>query len=95
MANQHAYQEKFEAKLKEADAQIDKLAAQAEAAQADVKIQYQEHLKSLRERRDEMNQNIARFSKASEDAAKDMRKGLEDAWDALSDSLKSAQSKFQ
>ena len=94
MSTQEAYQQKFEAKLKEADAQIDKLAAQAEGAQADAKLQYQEQVKSLREKRDEIGRQISALNKSGAEAAKDLQSGVENAWNELATSLKSAQSKF-
>lgn len=94
MSTQEAVQQKFEAKLKEADAQIDKLAAQAENAQADTRLQYEEQVKALRSKRDEIGQRISKLNQSGADAAREVQSGVENAWNEFATSLKSAQSKF-
>ncbi len=95
MTTQEAYQQKFEAKLKEADAQIDKLAAQAESAQADAKLQYKEQVKALRAKRDEIGQSVMKMNQKSADATKEIMSGVENAWSEFATSLQSAQAKFK
>lgn len=94
MNTQEAYSQKFEAHLKEADAALDKLAAQAENAQADAKLGFKEQVKALRAKRDEFGREVSKINKANAAAIKDIQSGVERAWNELSESLKSAQAKF-
>ena len=52
MSERDAYEQKIKAKLKEWDAQIDKLQARAEGAGADAKLDYERQLKELKAARD-------------------------------------------
>jgi uncharacterized coiled-coil DUF342 family protein len=95
MDEKKAYQEKIEAQLKEASAKIAELAAKADQAKADAKLQYQEQIKTLRTMRDELNRKLMRLNDAGEGAWEDIKKGLDDAWIDLKRSLDSAVSKFK
>ncbi len=92
---QQAYKQKLNAKLKEFDAEIDKMAAQAEAANADAKATFQSQLKTLRTQRDALNEKLAEIGEANAGAFQEMQKGVEKAWDDLALAVKNARDKFK
>ena len=95
MDEKKVYQEKIEAQLKEASAKIAELAAKADKAQADAKLQYQEQINSLRTMRDELNRKLMRLNDSGEAAWEDVKKGLEDAWSDLKRAIDNAVSQFK
>lgn len=92
---QQAYKQKLNAKLKEFDAEIDKMAAQAESANADAKASFQNQLKTLRDQRDALNEKLADIGEANASAFQEMQKGVEKAWDDLASAVKTARDKFK
>jgi chromosome segregation ATPase len=95
MGSTDASERKMEARLEEIDAEIAKLKAKAKGAEADAEIEYEKHLSELRERREEVSERLARLKDAGDDAAGDLRTGLEDAWRALGEALDKAKSRFR
>ncbi len=87
MTMQEAYQEKYKAKLKEFDAEIDKVAAKMDQAEADAKIRFKEYLEGLRRQRSDFSARFENLNKASGDALKELQTGFERAWDQLSKSF--------
>jgi hypothetical protein len=95
MNNRDEYIRKTKAKLDEWDAEIDKLAARAEAAQADARIKYHEHLETLRKQRDENMERLRELQTASEGAWESVRKGMEDSWERMNKAFKDATDRFK
>lgn len=95
MNTQEAYKQKFEAKLKEADAEISRMKARAEGAQADTKLKIEEQLNALRNKRESFKSKLEDVQEKGTDAATEIVSGLEKAWDDLSTSLSSAKQKLQ
>ncbi|MDN3521877.1 coiled coil domain-containing protein [Halomonas ramblicola] len=95
MSNREAYEQKLQAKLDEWQAEVDKLKARAQGAQADARIEYQEEIDRLESHRDEARQKLAELREASDDAWEDVKDGVERAWDSVSESFKSARSRFK
>jgi hypothetical protein len=90
-----AYVEKMKAKLDVWNAEIDKLQAQARAAEAENKASYEKHLAEMRKQRDVAYEKMKEAQAASDAAWDDMRKGMESAWENIASSFQKAWSRFQ
>jgi len=95
METKTAYQEKMEAQLKEWSAKIGELAAKAEKAQADAKIEYQQQLEGLRAKQQEVEENLKKLRQAGEEAWEDWKTGVQKAWDDLQGAWESAVARFK
>ncbi|MEX0694561.1 MAG: coiled coil domain-containing protein [Rhodospirillales bacterium] len=94
MSKKQAYEQKFQAQFDEWSAEIDKLKARAERADADAQITYHEEVDKLRARQDEMNQKLKELKDTGDDAWGDIVAGVESAQSALGNALRSARSRF-
>lgn len=72
-----AYQEKLDAQLKEWQAEVDKLKAQAEGKSADAKITYQEKIKQIEQKMAYHKEKLNKLKEASGDKWEDVKKELE------------------
>lgn len=95
MSDRDEYIRKTKARLEEWDAEIDKLSARAEAAQADAKVKYQEHLETLRKQRDANMERLRELQTASEGAWESVRKGMEESWERMNKAFKEASERFK
>ncbi|GJL75670.1 coiled coil domain-containing protein [Nitrosomonas sp.] len=95
MADKEAYLQKVQAKLDEWDAEINKLKAKMSGASADAKIEMNKQIESLESERSEVRQKYEELKNASGDAWKDVRDGMETAWNRVSDSFKRAADRFK
>jgi len=87
--------QKLKAKMDEWNAEIDKLAAKADQAEADAKIEYEKQLEDLRAKRKDVEDKMAELQQAGDGAWEDLKAGIENAWDSLGSALKSAASRFK
>lgn len=71
-----------------------KLEAKAQHAKVEVKKKFDEKLKTLQENREKMSQKLDQIDNASEEAWKDLKKGVDNAWKSLNESIKKARSHF-
>ena len=76
MSNREEYIEKTKAKLDQWNAEIDKMQARMEEAQADAKIEYQKQLKGMRKQRDEAEARLKELRESSDAAWED----ISEAW---------------
>ena len=90
-----AYVQKLKAEMAELDAEIEKLAAKADQADAAAKIEYHRQLENLRAKRNDLEENFAELQKAGEAAWEDLKQGLENSWEILKTSLAKAKSEFE
>jgi len=95
MSMKDAYEKKLQAQLDEWGAEIDKLKAKADNAQADAQLEYQEQIKELRSMKNVANEKLSELKNASVDAWQDLKAGIDSAWDSLGNAMKSAASKFK
>jgi uncharacterized coiled-coil DUF342 family protein len=95
MSMKEAYVKKLQAQLDEWGAEIDKLKAKANKAQADVQIEYHKQIKELQSMQQAASEKLADLKEAGDDAWEDLKAGTESAWDSLRDALKSASSRFR
>jgi len=95
MEKKETYQEKMEAQLKEWTAKLEELKAKAQQASADVKIQYQEQIETLRTKFDATQAKLQELRTAGEGAWEDLKAGIENAWSELKNAWETAVSKFK
>ena len=95
MTRKEAYEKKIQAQLEEWGAEIDKLKARADRAQADAQLEYSEQIEELRSMRDNANEKLSELRSASDDAWEHLKSGIDGAWDSLSNAMKSAKDRFQ
>ncbi|MEJ2023655.1 MAG: hypothetical protein P8Y00_01290 [Deltaproteobacteria bacterium] len=94
MGNRDAYVQKLKAEMDEWNAEIDKLAAKADEADAEAKIEYHKQLEELRAERKDVEEKIAEVQQAGDSAWKDLKQGLENSWKILKISFSRAKSEF-
>jgi predicted outer membrane protein len=90
-----AYIAKMQAQLDEWGTEIDKLKAKADKAGADARIEYHRQIEDLRSMQATASQKLTELKEANLHTWESMKEGAENAWNSLSDALKSATSKFQ
>ena len=95
MTRKDEYVQKLHAKLDEWSAEIDKLQAKADKAGAESRIEYQNQIKNLQQRRREADKKLDELRSAGEGAWEDLKAGAELAWGAMEEAVKSARSKFK
>lgn len=90
MTERTAYIDKTQARLKQIDAEITRLEARAEEAQADARIAGQQALEHARSKRETVKTRLDQMQSSGEAAWSDIRSGLDAAWDELSSSVRKA-----
>jgi len=90
-----AYEKKIEAQLKEWNADIDKLQARADSAEADAQLEYYQQIDDLRAKQEEAQTKLDELKEASDDAWEDLKAGVNSARDSLGDGLRSAISRYK
>jgi uncharacterized coiled-coil DUF342 family protein len=94
MSDKNAYEDKLEAQLKEWQAEIDKLRAKADKANADARLEYDRQIKELVEYQKRAQGKLNEIQQASEAAWADMRSGMEKAWADMAKSWNDAMKRF-
>jgi uncharacterized coiled-coil DUF342 family protein len=79
MSAKAAYQEKFDAQLREWSAKIDELKAKADMAKAEAKIEYYEQIEELRSKQAVVQTKLQELSKSGELAWEELKPELEHA----------------
>jgi uncharacterized coiled-coil DUF342 family protein len=95
MTTKDEYVQKLHAKLDEWSAEIDKLKAKADKAEAESRIEYQNQIQYLQQRRRAAEEKVEELRSAGEGAWEDLKAGVQLAWDAMDEAFKSARSKFK
>jgi uncharacterized coiled-coil DUF342 family protein len=95
MSKKEAYEQKLQAQLNEWNAEIDKLKAKADGAEADLKLEYYKQAEELQSKQAAAAHKLAELKHASDDAWEDLKSGIDSAWDSLGNALKSATSRFK
>jgi predicted nuclease with TOPRIM domain len=90
-----AYEEKYQAKLDEWRAEIDKLSAKARQSSADARIRYQEEIEKLKKRRSDAETRLEEMRKSSGEAWRDLKGGADNAWDEVERAFKQAMTRFR
>ena len=71
-----------------------KLEAKTQQAKIEVKEKFDEKLKTLQEQRQQMRQKLEQIDNASEEAWRDIKEGVDSAWQSLNEAIKKARSHF-
>lgn len=95
MKRKDAYSKRVQAQLDEWDADIKKLKAKANQAEANAQLEIQKHIETLARKRKMAGEKLAELSAAGDDAWEDLKDGLESAKDSLNDAFKSATENFK
>ena len=90
-----AYVQKLKAQLDEWNADINKLEAKSDQAEAGAKIEYHKRIADLRARRKVVEDKIGELQQAGEGAWEDLKSGVQGAWDAMEQAIKSARTRFK
>ena len=98
METKDSYSKKMKAKFDDLNykwnIERNKLEAKAKQAKVDVKKKFEEQLKTLQDKREKMGQKLEQIDTASEDAWKDIKEGVDSAWQSLNEAIKKARSHF-
>lgn len=94
MSTKQAYQKKVQAQLDEWSAEIDKLRAKADRADADAEIALRREVDNLRDKQNEARRKLDELSAAGAEAWEDVKDGVESASTSLGHAIRSARSRF-
>lgn len=94
MTEKDAFEQKAEARMREWQADIDKLRAQADQLSADARIEYDRQIAKLVEQQKAARQQYEKLEKASGEAWLDMKGGMEKAWADMSQAMRDAMRRF-
>jgi len=94
MSERDAYVEKMKARLDEWNADIAKLEARAKAAKADARLEYEKQIEALKAQQKQAQSQFEKMCESSGSAWKDLRAGVDGAWNSLESAMKSAASRF-
>ncbi|SMF41793.1 coiled coil domain-containing protein [Desulfovibrio gilichinskyi] len=95
MSMKEAYRQKIEAQLDEWEAEIDKMKAKADKVGANVQLEYYKRIEELRLKHESVKVRLKELKGASEGAWEDLKIGVDLAWEALSEAMKSANSRYK
>jgi len=90
-----AFAQKLKAKIDEWNAEIDRLTAKAQQAEAEARMEYLEQVEEIRKHRDEARQRLKKLQEAGEGAWEDLKSGAEMAVDSMVQAVKSARERFR
>ena len=98
METKDSYLKKMKAELDDLNykwnIECNKIEAKAQHAKVEVKKKYEENLKTLQKKRAKMSQKLDQIDVASEDAWRDVKEGVDNAWQSLNEAIKKARSHF-
>jgi chromosome segregation ATPase len=89
-----AYEEKLQVQLDEWSAEIDKLKAKSDGAEADTELEYYKKIEELRTMQEDASNKLAELKSSSDDAWEDLKAGIDSAVDSLGRTLNAASSRF-
>ena len=95
MTKKEAMIEKAEARLSQLDAEVKRLRAKSEVANAELKLMVQEELAEVKRHRRTFENRVDEIRQAGEDALVDLSDGFERAWSTLSNHLERAAARFK
>lgn len=94
MSRRDEYVQQLKTQIDQWNAELDEFEKKAEAAGAEMREQYEHELAHLRQRRDEVVQEMQRVQKATDEAWDEVWRGAEEAWTMMKDAFSRARSKF-
>ncbi|MDK2849329.1 MAG: hypothetical protein PWP34_2682 [Desulfuromonadales bacterium] len=94
MESKEAYEKKLQAQLDEWNAEIAKLKAKADKAEAEARIEYHQRIEELRAMQETARSKLDKLKAAGDNAWQDLKEGLDQAWEDLGKAVKAARSRF-
>ncbi len=94
MSKKEAYEKKMQSQFDVWSADIDRLKAKADMAEADAQLKYYKQIEDLRDLQNVAKERISELREAHEDAWEDLRAGVNSAWDSLGKAMKSGTKRF-
>ncbi|MEZ5738909.1 MAG: hypothetical protein R3E68_05205 [Burkholderiaceae bacterium] len=95
MNSKESFEKTMQAQMDQWHAEMEKLKAKAAGAQADARVEYQKQIDHLQKLQQDGLAKMAEFRAASDDAWRDLRVGMESAWEAMGNAMKAASSRFK
>jgi len=95
MENKDEYLQKFNAKIKEWDAQLEQLKMKAKQMDAEVKDEYQKTIENLKQKQRASKEKLKELQTSGGDAWQDMKIGMERAWADIDASFRAAMTRFK
>ncbi len=95
MGKREAYIQKMHAKIDEWNRDIDKLNAKTNQVEANARIEYQKQIEALKRKRNDIEEKLSKMSRSGEHAWEDLKSGIDLAWEAMSEAIQSATSRFR
>ena len=90
-----AYEERFDAQMREWSAEIALLNAKADKAKAEAKIEYYKTIESLQGKQDAAKAKLQELRAAGDDAWEDLKTGAENVWTDVKTAFAGAASRFK
>lgn len=90
-----AYEEKFDAQLKEWSTKITLLNTKADKAKAEAKVEYYKTIEHLQGKQDEARIKLQELRAAGDDVWEDIKTGAENVWTDVKASFNSSASGFE
>jgi len=95
MKKREEYIETMTKQLKEWSARIDELEIKARTAKADMKVVYEQRVRELKDKREDVTRKLHELKGASNEAWDAVKTGVEKAWGEFKDALSDARDKFK
>lgn len=95
MSKKELYKQKIQAQLAEWEADIDKFKSKASGASANVQLELNKEIKTLKVKIAQGKTKLAELADASEDAWESIKEGVDSAMDSLKAAVNDAKSKFK
>jgi len=95
MKSREEYIDKLAAQFKEWSAKVDELEAKARLAKADVKADYENQIRQLKEKQNASKQKLQELKGASAEAWDTLKAGAETAWADMRNAVAAAKEKFK
>jgi hypothetical protein len=95
MGTKEAFKQKVEAEVELAHAKLAEFKAEAKSSAADARIKYALHIEELEKKLEATKAKLKELGEASEDSWDRVKDGVENAWKALSLSVRDAVAKFK
>lgn len=97
MSTKDQYVEKHQVEIEKLNAELDDLQAKITEAGADAntKLEHEEHMAALREKRDEAKAKLAEIQAAGDDTWESLKDGLEHTWTSIKGGFEKVAAKFK
>ncbi|MGP0566067.1 MULTISPECIES: coiled coil domain-containing protein [unclassified Nitrospina] len=95
MGKKEEYINWMQSKLDEVSADIDKLKAKANQAEAKAQVKYLDEVEAMRKKKADVQAKLTDVQTAGEGAWEDLKTGLDKSWDDLKSGVESAWSRFK